>query len=703
MNISLLWLNSLLDSPVTADEADETLTHAGFPIESRTDITQGLARGDVMLDVEVTSNRGDVLCHLGCAREIAACTGRTVRLPSFDAPKIAGDVREALTLRNEIHEDCPMFTVSVIENVTVGPSPDWLVKLLESVGQRSISNIVDVTNWLNIGLGFPAHVFDLDTFKDAQMVIRHARKGETLKMLDDQTRTLAGHEMVICDTQRPHSLAGVMGGYDSQVNAKTTRVALELATWKPVSVRASARHHNLRTDASHRYERYVDARPLARMSELARALIVHVAGGTIRDGILSDGSPLKQLPPVDLRLSRATAVLGFDVDRAKVERAFRAMEIETTTNDSGTITCTIPAHRTEDLKREIDLIEEVGRVLGLKNVPMLDRMPVRVKAPQSSERAMQILGNTLTSLGFYETITFSFVTPKQAEPWVPTGVMPANVDENRRPGTPTLRPSILPSLLACRKLNRDARNTVPGGTRLFETSATFGQDEKTHTSIEHTNLAMLIDVPDVAPGKHPKHAHLQHGVRLMRGAIDAIVRALGGPGARVDAVQIHEKDHHPQTAWLKESCASVLINGVHQGTFGLLTPHVLKQYDIDFPVVAAEVSLDALTKLFPAVSRAHALPQFPTVERDVSLIVDERQPWAQLQAIVNDNLPQWLESSSFVGTFRGSPIEHGKKSVTMRFVFRHPERTLTREEIDPKIDALVDVLGAQIGATVRTA
>ncbi|MCA9277849.1 MAG: phenylalanine--tRNA ligase subunit beta [Phycisphaeraceae bacterium] len=702
MDISLHWLNSLLSSPVTANEADDILTHAGFPIEGTTPITDGLASGDVMMDVEVTSNRGDVLCHLGCAREIAACTGRTLHLPSFDAPPVSGQAGDVLTLRNEIHDDCPLFTISIIENVKVGPSPDWLVKLLEAVGQRSISNVVDVTNWLNMGMGFPAHVFDLDTFTDKQMIIRYARKGETLKMLDDQTRTLAGHEMVICDTQRPHSLAGVMGGFDSQVTEKTTRVALEIATWRPAAVRASARQHNLRTDASHRYERYVDARPLAKISELGRALIVHVAGGSIREGILSDGAPLKQLLRVDLRLERASAVLGFDVDRTKVENAFHAMEIETTTNDSGVLTCTVPAHRSEDLKREIDLIEEIGRVLGINRVPMLDRMPVRVKGPQASERAMQILGNTLTGLGFYETVTFSFITPKEAKPWMCEGIGLANVDENRRPGTPTLRPSILPSLLACRKLNRDARNNVPGGIRLFETSAVFGEDEKTHTSIENRNLGMLIDVPDVAPGKQPKHAHLQHGVRLMRGAIDTIVRALGGINATIDIVQINEKDEHPQKAWLKGSCASVLLNGIHCGTFGLLTPEALKQYDIDTPVVAAELSLNALIDLFPSPSRAHALPQFPTVERDVSLIVDEPTPWATIESIVNNNLPEWLESSSFVGTFRGGPIGDGKKSVTMRFVFRHPERTLTREEIDPKVDALIDVFSRRAGASVRT-
>ncbi|MEZ6244027.1 MAG: phenylalanine--tRNA ligase beta subunit-related protein [Phycisphaerales bacterium] len=291
MDISLRWLNKYLaPGDVTADEADEALTHAGFPIETR----ETLASGDVRLDVEVTSNRGDVLCHVGCAREIAASgvasKPRQLMAPPIDRVPTQGKVSEALTLENREPGVCPLFTARVIRNVKVGPSPAWLIEALESVGQRSINNVVDVTNFITFELGNPCHVFDLKKLAGAKLVIRFANDGEALTTLDAKPRKLVKTDLVVADAQRPQSLAGVIGGADSEVDDSTTDVALEMATWDPVTIRTTARRLGIRTDAGHRFERGVDARTIEDAARRAAALICELTGGTLCDGELADGA-----------------------------------------------------------------------------------------------------------------------------------------------------------------------------------------------------------------------------------------------------------------------------------------------------------------------------------------------------------------------------------------------------------------------------
>ena len=242
MHVSVAWLNRLLDRPVTPDEAEHVLTHVGFPIETR----ESVGSGDAMLDVEVTSNRGDVLSHLGCAREIAAATGRKVVMPRVELPgggaTSGGEpVSKALRLENLTPEVCPRFTARVIRGVRVGPSPAWMVEALESVGQRSINNIVDVTNYVNFEYGQPSHVFDLKKLAGGALVVRFASEGEKLRTLDGKARTLKATDLVVADAQRAQSLAGVIGGADSEVGDSTTDVVLEAATWDPVTIRTAAR------------------------------------------------------------------------------------------------------------------------------------------------------------------------------------------------------------------------------------------------------------------------------------------------------------------------------------------------------------------------------------------------------------------------------------------------------------------------------
>lgn len=731
MLASVRWLNEyLVPANVTAQGAERALTDAGFPIESHTDLPDG----DVRIDVEVTSNRGDCLSHIGLAREIAAATGGTLKLPTVPPEPTSGDrAGDIAAVDNQIPNLCPLFTARVIRGVKVGPSPAWLVRALESIGQRSISNVVDVTNFVAAEYGQPTHVFDLATIqKDGgkhALTVRAAIKGEKLELLDGQTVELRPGELVIADGPapgRPVSLAGIMGGALTQVTARTTDVLFEAATWAPAAVRRAARRLGLRTDASHRFERIVDPRTIDAAARRAAALILELAGGRLLAGVIKEGPEPEPLRTVRVRPQRVRALLGIDVHASEMARVLRAHDIAFAdepgdwspgADSTGEAVCTIPPHR-PDLEREIDLIEEVARTIGLERLPILEKLPIRIAPEQTDERAARELAATLTGLGFHEAVTFTFISPKAAAPFLPAGMSRIDVCDDRRKAEPTLRPSIIPSLLACRRANKDRAVDAPGGVRLYEVSSVFGQSAPVPAvpltagsaavsapAAETRNLALIADALPIPGGKAIDA--VQHAVRLIRGTLDAAARTLGGTQAKLTFEPVAGAP--PIAAFEPGACAAVVLNNTRIGIVGQVSRAVQQAHDLDRPVVAAEVNLAALLALYPPRATVRALPAFPAIERDLSLIVPEGTTWQRIESLVHAANLALLDHDPgdhpvrFIGVYRGRQAGDGKKSVTLRLRFRDPTRTLRREEVDPQMQSLVDLSAKELGAAVRLA
>ncbi len=697
MHASVRWLNRYLSpASLAPDEACQVLMEAGFPIETREVIANDAGQPDERLDVEVTSNRGDCLSMVGLAREIAAKTGRQFVAPPHAAPKVAAtDVRGVFALENQTPEVCPLFTARVIRGLKVGPSPAWLVDALASVGQRSINNVVDVTNFITFELGNPCHVFDLRKLAGGRLVVRYAREGEPLRTLDGKSRTLKANELVVADAERAQSLAGVIGGGDSEVDATTTDIVLEVATWDPVTIRRAARRLAIRTDAGYRFERIVDARTIGEASDRAASLLLEVAGGELLAGVLTAGGALPSGKRVTLRFDRCRAVLGYPVPDAEIERLLGALGFVCVSRRDGTIELEVPAYRT-DVHQEIDLIEEVARSKGLSAVPVDARVRVEIRPPQVRRKAMREIGHVLTGLGFFETVTFSFVRPEQGKAWLPQGLEIVNVDDERRGAEPTLRPSLVPSLLACRKANQDGQAQQPGGVRLYEVSSVFAQHPGGR-SAERTIVGLLLDVP--ISGKAPSLADRQAGVRMVRGAVESLCAALAGSSAavRVDAAA-------PVAAgWDPEAFGACSLAGRPLGWIGLVSPASVSQCGLDGLYAAAEIDLDELIRLFPPRSRVEALPAFPAVERDLSPLVPEETTWDHVREVVAGAALPRLEGVSFVGVYRGKQIGAGRKSLTLRLRFRDAQKTLRHEEVDGEVAQIVERLNRECGASWRTA
>lgn len=714
MDISLHWMNSYLEpGDVSAQEADDLLTQAGLPIEGHTP----LKGGDVLLDVEVTSNRPDCLSHLGCAREVAALSGRRLKYPEPGEVPTAGTVGDLLTLENREHGGCPLFTARVITGCKVGPSPSWLVERLEAIGQRSINNAVDITNFITHEFGNPCHVFDRAKLAGHALVVRHAEDGEKLTTLDGKVRTLRASDLVVADSARVQSLAGVMGGADSEVDEGTTEIVFEMATWDPVTVRTQARRLAINTDAGFRFQRGIDARTIADAAARAVALLVELTGGTLAEGELREGAALPSAQFVALRPSQVRRMLGISVPAGDIIAMLRSVEIGVEQLGEDELKCEIPPHRSRDLPREIDLIEEVARIKGYAAIPTDDALSVSITPPQADRLAVRELGRVLTGLGFDETVTFSFANPKKAAFFQPVGVDLAAVDEARRPDEPTLRPSPLTGLLGCRQANQAARSAAPGTVRLFEIAAAFGQEPAAGQgatkpglpprSIETRNLSLVMDVPGSADSVKRKFDDKQAGLRAMRGVIDTLVRAMHGTRASVEVVPLDKAaDAKVCPAWDPAATGVVRINpaegdAIELGCFGLIAPAAQQAFGLDVPVIAAELNMAALVCAYPPRSLAHPLPSFPHIDRDLSLIVDEGTRWSAIDAIVAGQSLDRLEACSFVGVFRGEQIGAGKKSVTLRLRFRDGDRTLRHDEVDPQVETVVTQAKNTLGAEIR--
>jgi phenylalanyl-tRNA synthetase beta chain len=671
MKISVDWLNSCLDRPIDADEAERVLTSVGFPIDGAE--PRG---GDTILEVEVTSNRPDVLSHWGVAREIAAATSRGLKLPAITAAETGAPVQSLVSVDNQATDVCPLYTARVITGVTIGPSPRWLADRIESIGLRPVNNVVDATNFVLHETGHPLHAFDLAKLQGRRIVVRRAGAGEEFAAIDGSRHKLKSSMLVIADGQRPQAMAGIMGGRDSEVTGATTDLLLEAAVFDPLCVRSTSRALKLSSDSSYRFERLVDRGTTDTASRRAAQLILETAGGRLARGVITTGTPAAEPRRLTLRPERCRAILGIDLPTSRMLELLGVLQLEPRQVGQA-IECAVPSWR-RDVEREIDLIEEITRLHGFDQIPVQPAMRLVVRPVQPSVQARRAAARVLTAHGYFEAITFSNLPRKWAQPFA-QGVELVELDEEKKKAEPALRPSLLPSLLACRKSNQDAGNR---GVRLFEVAQTFGRRDGQY--VEGRKLAMLADAPDAA-----------EAMRLMRGTIEELGRTLG-----MRKMSVAPAASKP--AWA--SAAAALTgdsNGKLIGVYGPAADTVVKLFDLQTPVVLAELDYAALIADYPPAAELRQLPRFPAIERDLSVIVDEATAWASIESLVRQAKPERMEQLEFVTVYRGKPVPAGRKSVTLRLIFRDPQRTLEHAEANAQVESVVQSLKQGLNAELR--
>lgn len=642
---------------------------------------RSLFPADCVLDLEVTPNRPDLLSHEGIAREIAALTGRAMRSGQTFEPETAA----ADPLQIEAGE-CAFYSVRTVEDVCVGKSPEWLRIRLEALGLRAINNVVDVTNLVLMESGQPLHAFDADKLRGA-LRVRFARRGESLLALDGKTYVLAEEDLVIADGSGPVALAGIMGGEATAVTENTTRVALESATFHSTRIRRTSRRLGLSSDSSYRFERGVDVAGVLKGSQRALQLLEQIAGargGLLHTGIGESGTDvgalLLGLTPVrlvPLRFERVAALLGAPVPEARIDQILGALGLSK--SPSG---WEVPSFR-PDLVREVDLIEEIARVVGLGH------FPPRVRAffaPGSEtdaryDRTMQWRRRAV-SQGLMEARSLTLISERMAQtPFANAPLLrvrnPLNEDQV------VLRPSLVPGLLEA--AGRNARAGVRD-IRLFEVGRVFSEGQPE----ERMALACILSGPRELPSWRGAPEHTVDLADL-RGVVEAVL------GVQLD--------------WVREKAegtlgmaAHVFYRGKRLGMAGQIRPSEARQWDISSALLACEIDLEPLFQIGAQPAMYRELPRFPSVQRDIALVVPRAMEQGRIAEVFWAAQEPLLVSVDLFDVFtdpQGVRVPADAKSLAYALTYRAAERTLTTEEVSAAHSRLKDRLIAELGVSVR--
>ncbi|HKP71682.1 MAG TPA: phenylalanine--tRNA ligase subunit beta [Pyrinomonadaceae bacterium] len=695
MNISYNWLRDLTGVELTAAELRERLTMVGLEVEAVHE-----AGGDFVLEIAVLSNRPDLLSHLGVAREVATLVGGEVRMPPMQPTRAEGLTESFTSVDLQAADLCPRFTARVVRGVRIAPSPAWLVERLEAVGQRSINNVADITNYVMLELGQPLHAFDLEKLTERRLVVRRALEGERVRTLDGVERALTPEMLVIADAVRAVAVAGVMVGAETEISDQTRDVLIECAYFLPDSVRQTSRSLGLQTEASDRFERGVDYEGQLRAQARTVALICELAGGTATEDAI-DLHPQPITPPVvPLRFARVKELTGLDVAPPESQRILGALGIRPSNennSDEARAEFVSPSWR-YDIKLEEDLVEEVGRHFGYDKVA--DTLPPSNTAGEyrAHEGRRRAARQALAACGFDEAFNYSFIDAGHDEQFELLPDLVARDEEATRfvtlgnpiiEGASRMRPTLLAGLLESvrRNFNHGTRDV-----RLFEMGRVFASNAG-----EREQPRELESFAFVATGVATEEGHVGASREVdfydLKGALEAATDALKVASLEFAATGAKH---------LREGqAAEVLLKGRRVGTLGRLADEIAADYKFKQAVYVGEVDFAALLDAGETSVRYAPLSRFPSVVRDLSLVAARGVSFAELQrAVVGLNLEQ-VRRVMLVYVYEGERVAEGQRSVTLRLEYRADDRTLRDAEVDELHGLVVRTLEEKFGAQLK--
>ena len=686
MNISYNWLKDLIETDLPPQELAQKLTRVGLAVEGIHEF-----KDDFVFDIDLTSNRPDCLSHFGVAREIRAITNAQLRIANYEDQKPKTEAQSLVTIQDS--DLCQRFTARVIRNVKIAPSPEWLVKRLEALGERAINNVADVTNYVMLELGQPMHAFDFSKLKENRIVVRRARSGETIKTLDEVERKLDETMLAICDAENPVAVAGVMGGFDSGITEKTTEVLLEVAYFKRESIRQTSRKLNLSTEASYRFERGVDIENLIRASNRATELICELADGEAGEfvDVYPDKFESNEIESKDIQTA-VERLTGLKVEKAEISRILTALGIE---QKSESVYLS-PSWR-HDLAIEEDLVEEVARIRGYDNIA--DQLPPAFSSGgyQPTEMRKKLLRQTLVNLGFDEAISYSFIDTKFDEKFE---LVPNLLDENSEKkfvtlqdaiieGAVRMRPSLLSGLLDAVRtnFNHQRRNL-----KLFELGKVFAaKSGEENLPTERELFAIALTGGETWQKKAVPTRELDF--YDLKGALESALETIGLPDAEFSA----ENVKHLR----KGQSASISVNGVKIGYLGQLSEEIAASYKFRQPVFVAEIDLQTALRENTKPAIYQPLPIYPSVVRDVSLLIKRSTSFDDIRKAIAEQSHELCRSIEFVDVYEGKGMANDERSITIRLEYRSDERTLLEEEVDRVHKQILENLEANLGAKLR--
>ncbi len=656
-----------------ADDAEGLLILPGNAAVGRP--LSELYPADTIFELEITPNRPDWLSHVGVAREVAAFSGARFQPAAVEIPNVVNAEETFVSIQASAL--CPFYSARRIRNVKVGQSPQWLRDRLEAAGLRSINNIVDITNYVMLELGQPLHAFDATKLRGG-IIVRKAQHGERLRALDGSELHLSTEDLVIADADGPVALAGVMGGEESAVADATSDVLLESALFEPVAVRRTARLHNLHSESSHRFERGTDPRGVLAASARATHLIEELAKGRGEDALLIAGALPSDPGPIILRPARCRALLGIEVSTREINDSLSRLGLTPAVEDEATTAWNVPSHR-RDLIREVDLIEEVARVIGIERIPgRISATPASPGEADSSYDFQWTVRQSLFAVGLSEARTSTLVS--EAMLW--SDAKPLRLRNPLGEDQAFLRTSLLPGLLVA--LERNIRYGAKSAG-LYEIGRTFQARE----SEEHGTLAFVIH-GEAAPRTWRETRVRDFDWHDAKGIVETLTRI---------PLVCARRDARPPMALVCE----LIAEGKHIGILGQLEPAAGRDMDTTKPILVGEISLDTLRTL-RRPSAFQDIPKFPPIVRDIAVVCPVALPYGEIEKEIWQTNIEFLtkvEPLSVYADPSGERLPIDRKSVAISLTFRAPERTLSNEEVNAARDRLKQQLKAKLAVDFR--
>jgi len=640
---------------------------------------------DAVFEINVTPNRPDCLGLIGVAREVGLITGTPLKRPKIKFKENSTSIDKLAKVQIKDSVGCPRYAARLIQNIKIGPSPQWLVKRLRAVGLRSISNIVDVTNYVMLETGQPIHVFDFDLLEKSKIVIQRAKAGEKFQTLDEKEHALLADDLMICDGERPVALAGVMGGLNSEVSSNTRLALIECAYFDPLTVRRTAKRLGIASEAARRFERGTDPNGIPFVINRAAQLMQEVAGGEIARGII-DAYP-KSIAPfkINFRPKRAYHVLGMKIPNKKMSAILQQLECKVVPKGAAW-KVTAPTFR-PDLTREIDLIEEITRVHGFNEVPAETRFDISFSNSRNrAEEVQEKIRQAMTGLGIDEALTYSLLSRQHAEKFSDGNRQILGLLNPLSEDLAVLRPFVMATLLHSLAYNLNRKNF---DACLFESGSVFWR-ESGKPLCEERRLGAVFSGNAEAPSWAGEGR--AWGVFDVRGVLAEISQRL-----RLPELQFVPLQNHPflKNGW-QINCNDDIL-----GIVGELTADLLKLYEIEIPIFAFEINIENLPARIDWQRIAKPVPRFPAIERDLALITARNVPAEKVMAAIKAAAGDSLESVRLFDLYTGKQIAHDKKSMAFALTFRAVDRTLQDDEVDNWQRRVVRHLEQEVGAQLR--
>lgn len=682
MRVSYNWLKDYVKISLGPSELAERLTMAGLEVTAMEEVA-----GDQIMDIEVTTNRPDCLSILGVAREVGAITGRRIELPDLSFTESDEETSDLASVKIEDSKGCPRYTARVITDLKVKPSPKWLKDRLTALGTRPVNLIVDITNFVLLELGQPLHAFDYDKLAGGQIIVRRAKKGETLLTIDWAPVELSPEILVIAGKSGPVALAGIMGGRHTEVSESTKTILLESAYFDPVVTRKAARSLGTTTESSYRFERGVDPEGVLKASDRACNLLKELAGATIAKGAIDIGEKVVKSPRLTVRPSWVNQVLGTKIPKKDMEGMLTSLGLSILSSDEDMMKVEPPSYR-QDLARPIDLVEEVARLYGYQNItPTSPRVTVTEPHKDLARSIEPLVKETLTSCGLSEVVTYSLISKESLSKARLPGEEVVSIKNPLSLDQEILRPTLLPGILEAVVWNKN-RNVTD--VKIFELGRVYHPEKKGRLPREVTNLACALSgkvISDWRTTERPIDFY------DLKGVIEVLMARIGC--ADYEIAQTRHPSLHPARS------AVVSVKGTTVGFLGEASREVVAGFDLAESVWISELRLYDLTPHISPEKLVKTPPKYPSITLDIAIAVKDDVPSKAITSIIHKTGGELIKGLKLFDLYRGPQVPAGHKSLAYSIEYQALDRTLTYEEARSVHSRIGLELKNQLGAGIR--